>query len=291
MAECGTAGVHETKGLGCVKTVPCLIYPMPPGPATRSHVAEQRVRVVGQHATRSGVAGVDGGQQPAVVKTPVRQVLGSCAEDKHTGASHGITLLYVLRLSVFPPHRLPARFTAPRSSEHTSAAPALSHTAIVQPSKVVRCLAYAGPQIAKKLASQAPRINRVIKENETLADPSRQRANEAALVYAAAGGGHSKLSRQQVAENHNISVGALRAAENRLHEPTGLLPTTVAECPKRSPLVTDDILYIVGKHVVEQAANDAALTWAEIQGLFLVAVNVDHEGKGEPTVGSFTNST
>lgn len=65
--------------------------------------------------------------------------------------------------------------------------------------------------------------------------------------------------------NHNISVGGLRAAVKRLQQPMGLLLTLVTEYPGRSLLATCDTLCIVGKHVAKQAANDTALTWAEIQ--------------------------
>jgi len=104
----------------------------------------------------------------------------------------------------------------------------------------------------------------IIQENKILTDPSGQRSNEAALVYSAAGNSHSKLSRRQVV-NHNISVGDLRAAVKRLQQPICLLLTLVAEDSGRSLLATGDALYIVGTHVAEQATNDTARTWAEIQ--------------------------
>ena len=156
---------------------------------------------------------------------------------------------------------------------------------------MVKCLATAGPQIAKKLASQAVGINRSLTVNAMLADPSRQRASEAALSYTRAGGPQSKLSRQTVADDHNVTISALRAAERRLKQPTGMLPTTREETAGPDHLVGDDSLYIVGKHVIERASNDACLIWAEIAGLLLICANLDLESKGKQPMTSFTKST
>lgn len=136
----------------------------------------------------------------------------------------------------------------------------------------------------------AKRIDKGLREQSMLAEESRARADDAAWAYTGGGGPRSTMSRKSIAQTHGITVEQLRAAEKRLRGPIGMTPDSVDPADWRTSFLKGADFYVIGKHVLERSVNDASLTWKEIEGLALVAANVNLNSRQRRTLSSFSKS-